>query len=145
VPQEVREARLQQRPIDVGQARRLALRCAGAQAVTTVAVALGCLVLGRSAALSALAGGGAGTLASLAMALTAFGRLAGTSAERVLAAFYLGELTKLVVVVALLVLARRLMRAAPAPMFGAYAATFLVYWFVIVRAFLSGRALQAQA
>ena len=143
--QEVREARPQQRPIDVGQARRLALRCTSAQAVTTVVVALGCLVFGRSAALSALAGGGASTLAGLAMALTAFGRRAGTSAERVLVAFYVGELTKLIVVVVLLVLALRIMRAAPGPTFAAYAATFVVHWFVIVRAFLSGRVLQAQA
>jgi F0F1-type ATP synthase assembly protein I len=84
-------------------------------------------------------GGGASTLASVAMALLAFGRLAGSSAERMLLAFYLGEIAKITVVIVALVLALVFMKVNPVAMISAFMATFLVYWVVLARALWSGR------
>jgi F0F1-type ATP synthase assembly protein I len=75
----------------------------------------------------------------VAMALLAFGRLAGAGAERMLLAFYLGEIAKITVVIVVLVLALVFMKVNPAAMISAYVATFLVYWVVLARALWSGR------
>ncbi len=90
--------------IDLPSARRLAFMCARAQLVVTLlAAAVSVAVAGPRAGWSALVGGGASTLASVAMALLAFGRLAGSSPERMLLAFYVGEFAKIAVVIAVLV------------------------------------------
>jgi ATP synthase protein I len=126
--------------IDLPHARGLAFMCVRAQVVVTVLVAAVSLVIaGPRAAGSALIGGGASTLASVAMALLAFGRLAGSSAERMLLAFYLGEIAKITVVIVALVLALLFIKVNPAAMISAYVATFLVYWVVLARALWSGR------
>jgi ATP synthase protein I len=126
--------------IDLPHARRLAFMCVRAQVVVTVLVAaVSALVAGPRAAGSAAMGGGASTLASLVMALLAFGRLAGSSAERMLLAFYLGEIAKITVVIVALVLALLFMKVNPAAMISAYVATFLVYWVVLARVLWSGR------
>ncbi|HEY6457956.1 MAG TPA: ATP synthase subunit I [Steroidobacteraceae bacterium] len=126
--------------IDLPHARRLAFMCVRAQVVVTVLVAaVSLLVAGPRAAWSALIGGGASTLASLVMALLAFGRWAGSGAERMLLAFYLGEIAKITVVIVVLVLALLFMKVNPAAMISAYVATFLVYWVVLARALWSGR------
>ena len=125
--------------IDLPHARRLAFMCARAQVVVTVLVAAVSLaVAGPRAAGSALIGGGASALASVAMALLAFGRLAGSSAERMLLAFYLGEIAKITVVIVGLVLALLFIKVNPAAMISAFVATFLVYWVVLARALWSG-------
>ena len=132
--------------IDLPHARRLAFMCVRAQVVVTVLVAAVSLaVAGPRAAWSAVVGGGASTLASLAMALLAFGRLSGSSAERMLLAFFLGEFAKITVVIAVLVLALVFMKVNPAAMISAYVATFLVYWVVLARALRSGRTAPAAA
>ena len=126
--------------MDLPHARRLAFICARAQGVTTVLVAAVSLAMaGPWAAASALAGGGASTLASVVMAVLAFGRLSGSSAERMLLAFYLGEMAKITVVIVALVLALLFMKVNAAAMFAAFVATFLVYWVVLARALWSGR------
>lgn len=126
--------------IDLPHARVLAFRCVRAQAVTTLLVAAVCLaVAGPRAAASAMVGGGASTLASVVMALLAFGRLSGSGAERMLLAFYLGEIAKITVVIVVLVLALLLMKVNAAAMISAYVATFLVYWVVLARALWFGR------
>ncbi len=126
--------------IDLPHARVLAFRCARAQAVTTLLVAAVALaVAGPRAAASALVGGGASTLASVVMALLAFGRLSGSGAERMLLAFYLGEIAKITVVIVALVVALLLMKVNAAAMISAYVATFLVYWVVLARALWFGR------
>jgi len=126
--------------LDLPSARRLAFLCVRAQLVVTgLAAALSVAVAGPRAGASALVGGGASTAASVAMALLAFGRLAGTSAERMLLAFYVGEFAKITVVIVVLVLALVLMKVSPLPMIAAYMATFLVYWLVLARALWSGR------
>jgi ATP synthase protein I len=126
--------------IDLPHARRLAFTCVRAQLVVTVLVAaVSALVAGPRAAGSAVMGGGASTLASLVMALLAFGRWAGPGAERMLLAFYLGEIAKITVVIVVLVLALVFIKVNPAAMISAYVATFLVYWVVLARALWSGR------
>jgi ATP synthase protein I len=126
--------------IDLPHARVLAFRCVRAQAVTTLLVAAVALALaGPRAAASALVGGGASTLASVVMALLAFGRLSGSGAERMLLAFYLGEIAKITVVIVALVVALLLMKVNAVAMISAYVATFLVYWVVLARVLWSGR------
>jgi ATP synthase protein I len=126
--------------IDLPHARVLAFRCVRAQAVTTLLVAAVSLaVAGPRAAASAIVGGGASTLASVVMALLAFGRLSGSGAERMLLAFYLGEIAKITVVIVVLVVALLLMKVNAAAMISAYVATFLVYWVVLARALWFGR------
>lgn len=114
-------------------ARRLAFSVVLGQAGATLLAALVCLAVeGESGALSALLGGGIGTAASLAMALIAFGRTP-RSAPLILAAFFLGELAKLVLMIGLFVAAWHWMRPSPGAMFAAYGATFLVYWVALAR------------
>jgi ATP synthase protein I len=126
--------------VDLPNARRLAFMCVRAQCVVTLLAAAASLaVAGPRAAASAAVGGGASTLASVAMALLAFGRFAGSGAERMLLAFYVGEIAKITVVIALLVLALVFMKVNPVAMISAYGATFLVYWVVLARALWSGR------
>ena len=109
-------------------ARRLACRVVLGQAGVTLLAALVCLIVeGKSGAISALLGGGIGTAASLAMAAIAFGRTP-RSAPVILAAFFLGELAKLVLMIGLFVAVWHWMRPSPGAMFAAYGATFLVYW-----------------
>jgi ATP synthase protein I len=121
--------------IDLQQARRLAFMCVRAQVLVTALVAVVSLaVAGPRAAWSAVVGGGASTLGSVAMALLAFGRLSGSGAERMLLAFYVGELAKVAAVIVVLVLALVFMKVNPAAMISAFVATFLVYWVVLARA-----------
>jgi len=118
--------------IELADARRLAFGVVLAQAAATLLVAWVCWFLaGWNAAVSALLGGGIAAAASLAMAALAFGRWAAGGALRLLAAFYVGELAKLVVVIALFTVVLTTMRPAPVAMFAAYGATFLVYWIVL--------------
>lgn len=132
--------------IDLPHARRLAFMCVRAQLLVTVLVAgLSAAVAGPRGAWSALIGGGASTLASIAMAVLAFGRLSGTGAERMLLAFYLGEFAKITVVIVVLVAALVFLKVNPAAMISAYVATFLVYWVVLARALWSGRTVPATA
>jgi ATP synthase protein I len=125
--------------IDLPHARRLAFMCVRAQVLVTVLVAAVSLaVTGPHAAWSAVVGGGASTLGSVAMALLAFGRLSGSGAERMLLAFYVGEIAKITAVIVALVLALVFMKVNPVAMISAFMATFLVYWVVLARALWSG-------
>jgi F0F1-type ATP synthase assembly protein I len=126
--------------IDLPHARRLAFMCVRAQVVVTLLVAAVSLVVaGPRGAWSAVVGGGASTLGSVAMALLAFGRLSGTGAERMLLAFYVGEFAKIMAVIVVLVVALVFMKVNPVAMISAFMATFLVYWVVLARALWSGR------
>lgn len=128
--------------VDLPNARRLAFSVVAGQAVVTLIFALASFAIaGSNAALSALLGGGIGTLASLVMALLAFGRSAGTDPQRIVRAFYLGEAAKLVLVVVLFAVVLKAMKVSPAALFGAYVATFFVYWIALANALppLGGR------
>ena len=121
--------------IDLPQARRLAFGVVLGQAAVSVTMALGALALaGRVAAVSALLGGGIATAGSLVMAGVGLGGVAHGSAQRALSAFYLGEAVKLAVVIALFVVVLKWVKVAPLAMLAAFAATFLVYWIVLLSA-----------
>ncbi len=121
--------------IDLPNARRLAFSVVLGQATVTLIVTLvSAALIGSSAGISALLGGGIGTAASLAMAILAFGRWATASPERMLAALYLGEIAKLGLVIVLFVIVLTSMKPSPAPMLAAYGATFLVYWIALAAA-----------
>ncbi|MGQ0833779.1 MAG: ATP synthase subunit I [Gammaproteobacteria bacterium] len=128
--------------VDLPNARRLAFSVVAGQAVVTLIFALASFAIaGSKAALSALLGGGIGTLASLVMALLAFGRSAGTDPQRIVRAFYLGEAAKLGLMVVLFAVVLKAMKVSPAALFGAYVATFFVYWIALANALppLGGR------
>jgi F0F1-type ATP synthase assembly protein I len=129
------------RPLDgSAEVRRLALTFALGQAGVTLAVALVAFgVSGRSAAVSALLGGGISTAGSVAMALVAFRGRSGVTALQMLMGLIVGEAAKMLVVVALFVVVLTLTKVAPVPLFSAYVATFLVYW-VVFAGRRSGRA-----
>ena len=84
--------------LELPQARRLAASVVLGQVVITVVAAAICFaVWGRTAGLSALAGGGISAAASAVLALIGFASPAGAEAERVARAFYVGEAAKLAV------------------------------------------------
>lgn len=120
---------------DLPNARRLAFSVVLGQAVVTGIVALASFAMAGSAgATSALLGGGISTLASLGMAVVAFGRTGSANAQRAVSAFYVGEAVKLALIVVLFVWVLKVMKVSPLPLFAAYMATFLVYWIVLARA-----------
>ena len=130
--------------IDLSAARRLAFRVVLGQAGVTLAVALASLVLaGAPGARSALLGGGISTLGSWVMALAAFRKRAGASAEFALAAMLAAEMLKFAVVIGLFVAVLRLIRVVPVAMLSAYGATFLVYWVVLAGALPALRAMRS--
>jgi len=118
--------------VDLRAVRRLATGVVLGQFAVTVLVALVSLWLaGTRALVSALLGGGISTLATLAMALVAFGRWAQGSLYRVLGAFLVGELVKLAVLITLFVIVLKTLTVSPGAWFAAYLATFLVYWIAL--------------
>ena len=124
--------------IDLPQARRLAFGVVlGQAAVTIVAAGLAWAVGGGRPALSALLGGGIGTVASLVMVLVAFGSRS-ADARAALGAFYRGEALKLVAVIGLFVVAFKAMKVAPLAMFAAFTATLFVYWIALSTALWPG-------
>ncbi|HEV2269837.1 MAG TPA: ATP synthase subunit I [Steroidobacteraceae bacterium] len=120
--------------IDLPAAKRLAFGVVRGQAAVTAAAALaGYAIGGPHAAISCALGGGIGTIASLGMALMAFGGKAPASPARILGTFYAGEVVKVVLAIISFILVLKLTGASPLPMFAAYMATFLVYWIVLAR------------
>ena len=120
--------------IDLPAAKRLAFGVVRGQAAVTAAAALlGFALGGAHVALSAALGGGIGTLASLGMALMAFGGKGFSSPARILGTFYAGEIVKVALAIVSFVLVLKLTGASPLPMFAAYMATFVVYWIVLAR------------
>lgn len=128
-------------------ARRLAFSLVlGQAAVSAVAALLAWSIAGREAALSALLGGGISTTASLVMATVSFARPERASAQRVLIALFAGEAAKVAVVIALFVVVLKTMRVVPLAMLGAYMATILVVFGILLanaRAPVSGESSEA--
>jgi len=121
--------------IDLPRARRFALRVVAGQAlVTIIAGVLSGALAGRKGALSALLGGGIGTVANLAMALLSFGSRTESNAQKAMGAFLVGEAVKLGLVVVLFVVILKVLKVMPAALFAAYVATFVVYWFALASA-----------
>jgi ATP synthase protein I len=129
--------------LELPQARRLAASVVlGQVAVTVVAAAICFAVWGRIAGLSALVGGGISVAASGVLAIIGFSAPAGAAAETIARKFYMGEGAKLVITVALFVVAFVTMKVSFAALFGAYIATLFVYWIALANALppLSGTA-----
>jgi F0F1-type ATP synthase assembly protein I len=120
--------------IDLPAAKRLAFSVVRGQAAMTLAAALvGWAVGGVHVAVSAALGGAIGTVASLGMALIAFRGGTAPSPARILGTFYAGEIVKVALAIVSFILVLKLTGASPLPMFGAYMATFIVYWIVLAR------------
>ena len=116
-------------------ARRFAVAVVLGQLLLTAVIALACFgVWGALAARSAAVGGGIGALSSLVMALFAFGARRNADAATVARGFYVGEAAKLAVMIAAFVAVLTTMKVSIPAMFGAYAATFLVYWLALANA-----------
>ena len=120
--------------IDLPAAKRLAFSVVrGQAAVTLLAALLGWVLGGAHVGMSAALGGAIGTTASLGMALMAFRGNCATSAARILGTFYAGEMVKVAIAIVSFIAVLKLTGASPVPMFGAYMATFVVYWIVLAR------------
>ena len=120
--------------IDLPAAKRLAFSVVRGQAAVTLAAALVGWALGGShVGFSAALGGAIGTVASLGMALMAFGGTSAATPARILGMFYAGELVKVALAIVSFVIVLMLTGASPLPMFAAYMATFVVYWIVLAR------------
>lgn len=121
--------------IDLPRARRLAFGVVlGQAAVTGVTALVAWALAGAAAALSALLGGGIAALGSLAMAALAFAGGTAASAQRVVAAFYVGEAVKIAVIAALFVAVLVTVRVVPLAMLAGFAVTYLVYWIALLAA-----------
>lgn len=113
--------------------RRLAARILLVQAATTMMIAAVCvLVWGRMPALSALAGGAIGLIANAVMMLVVLRSTSGAAGA--LGRLMIGQMLKVMVTVALLVIVARGRWANWPALLFAYAATLFVYWFVPVLA-----------
>ena len=106
----------------------------GQVSVTVVAAIICFAVWGRTSGLSALVGGGISVAASAVLALFGFGSPAGSSPERVVRAFYVGEGMKLAVTVVLFALVFVTMKPAFVALFATYIATLFVYWIALANA-----------
>ncbi len=107
----------------------LARRVLQWQAMTGMAVALVCLMIwGRSAGLSALAGGCIGFVANLYMTLKAL--VPERAAPGALQRLMIGQLVKVVITVALFVAASRVPHLVWPALLLAYLATLVVFWWV---------------
>ncbi len=109
--------------------RRAAFRLAGGQLGLTAAICAGAGMLGGAAAAwSAALGGGIGIVAGLYQALRMFRVSAADDPGRFYAGVWVSEAVKLLLTVALFILANRVLSPQFEPMIVAYAATFIVYW-----------------
>ena len=120
--------------IDFLAVRRQALSVVAGQAAVAVCGALICYAaLDVRSSLSALIGGGIGAAATLVQVGFGLRNSAGKDPRAVVRSFYRGSAMKLLVTVALFVLALRDRNLAPAPLFVTYVATFFVYWLTLAR------------
>jgi len=97
-------------------------------AATVVVVVAATAVSGSIAAVSAACGGLIGIVAGLYQALRMLRVDASKYPEQFMASVYLGEALKIVLTVALLIAAIRLLGVEMVPTMSGYAATYVVYW-----------------
>ncbi len=119
---------------DFAAVRRQALWVVVGQLIVAANGALICYALwGVRSSRSALIGGGIGAAATLVQVGFGLRNSAGKDPRAVVRGFYRGSAMKLLVTVALFVLALRHRNLAPAPLFVTYVATFFVYWLTLAR------------
>jgi len=118
----------------VQKGRRQALAVVLSQAVLGAVVAAVCYAIdGTRAGASALLGTAIGVGATAFMAFAMLRHGEGATLMRATIGFFLGWLVKVGFTVALLVLAFRSPNVEAVPLLAAYVATFLGYWFGVVR------------
>ena len=109
--------------------RALGVRILLVQTGAGATVALVCLLVwGRYACLSALAGAGTGIIANMYMTFRAL--QPARTPRRALGQLYLGQLVKVGLTVALLMLAARMPQVSWPALLIAYLATLVVFWWV---------------
>ena len=107
----------------------VAFRLAGWQALLTGIVAAGAFWLGgSSAALSAALGGSIGIVAGLYQALRMFRVDASRDPEGFMRGVYIGEAVKIMLTVALMIVAIRVLGVDMLPFMIGYIAIYMVYW-----------------
>ena len=117
---------------DILMLQKAAFRLAGWQVVLTGMVAAGAFWLGGSfAALSAAAGGSIGIVAGLYQALRMFRVDASKDPEGFMRGVYVGEAVKIVLTVALMIAAIRVMGVEMLPFMIGYIAIYSVYWIAL--------------
>ena len=117
---------------DILMLQMAAFRLAGWQALLTGIVAAGAYWLGgSSAALSAVCGGGIGIVAGLYQALRIFRVDASRDPAGVMRGVYIGEAVKIVLTVALMIAAIRVLGVEMLPFMIGYIAIYSVYWIAL--------------
>lgn len=132
-----REAQLHSIPLRRIEARNIftALKIIVAQLLVTVVIAIGLLLwTGQHAAYSAGVGGCVSAVASLYFASRVFRKDGTASPERLLRSLYVGEAVKILMTVALFVVAIVMFDVDILFMLLAYAATLPVYWLSLLLA-----------
>ena len=108
---------------------KAAFRLAGWQVGLTGIVALGAFWLGgNAAAMSSVTGGSIGIIAGLYQALRMFRVDAAQDPEGFMRGVYIGEAVKILLTVALMIVAIRLLGVDMLPFMIGYIAIYLVYW-----------------
>ena len=117
---------------DILMLQKAAFRLAGWQVVLTGIVAAGAFWLGGlSAALSAASGGSIGIVAGLYQALRMFRVDAGRDPTGFMRGVYIGEAVKIVLTVALMIAAIRVLGVEMLPFMIGYIAIYSVYWIAL--------------
>ena len=112
--------------------QKAAFRLAGWQVLLTGIVATGAYWLGgTSAVLSSLAGGSIGIVAGLYQALRMFRVDAAQDPEGFMRGVYIGEAVKILLTVALMIVAIRVMGVEMLPFMIGYIAIYMVYWMAL--------------
>lgn len=115
---------------DLSVARPALRVLVGQLAVTAALSGTIFFIWGRTAAFSALAGGGIGIVATAVMAAAAYRTAASASAGGATARFFVGWFVKVLLTITLLVIAFKSKSVAPLPLIAGYAATYLAYLWV---------------
>jgi ATP synthase protein I len=102
------------------------------QLLVTLVIAAAALVFGNlHAAYSAVVGGGISTLVTLYFASKVFSVRVGSSAAQVARAFYVGEVVKILLTIALLSAALLWFEVSPLPLLLAYMAALMAHWLAL--------------
>lgn len=100
-------------------------------AIIIVAVVASYIMAGSRAAYSAFIGGGINVLATAFFARQVFSAPPGATARRVVRAFYIGEVMKILLTILLFAAVLVWLNIAPLPLFLTYAATMLASWLIL--------------
>jgi ATP synthase protein I len=113
-------------------AKQVTRKITAIQLLLTLLVAVASFAFGNlNTACSALIGGGISTLVTLYFASKVFSVRIGSPAAKIARAFYVGEVVKLLLTVALLSGALLWLDVSPLPLLLAYMAALMAYWLAL--------------